>query len=269
MTKIKLSVIIVVYNHQQFLANCLSSLRISTAAFKPKVIVIDNCSTDGSVNFLKSNFKDFIRLIQNPKNYGFAKACNQGIQKAQGDYLLFLNPDTQITGQAIEKMILFLDHHPLVACLVPCLLNPDQTPQFSLRNFPGIITVLAKRTPLKFLPYFKKARDFHLEKNFPSQPQAINWALGSCFLIRKKVFEKIGYFDEHFFVYCEDIDFFYRLKKAGLKTYFLPEAKVIHYHQAKSDKVLFSKESFYHFKSILYFFKKYFWEILTNKYPGK
>jgi len=266
----KLSVIIVTFNHQKYLENCLASLLKSLEAINSEVIVVDNHSTNGTIERLKEIGKSKFKVIQNKKNLGFAQACNQGIKKAKGGYLLLLNPDTQVNQEGLRKLIEFLDKNKEAACGAPQLLNPDKSLQYSIRRFPDSFTVIARRTPLRRLSFVNKRNNFHLMKNISHhQTREIDWALGSCLLVRKETFKKIGLFDEGFFVYCEDIDWFWRLKKAGLKAYYFPQTKIIHHHLARSDKKLFSKESYYHLRSIVYFFRKYWQEILTGRYPEK
>lgn len=275
----KLSVIIVNYNHKKYLEDCLNSLFGGLKKIKAEILVIDNRSIDSSIDFLKkiknkkinslrSFFPSEIKIIFNKKNLGFAKACNKGIRKARGEYILLLNPDTQVVGESIKLMMDFLEKRKDITCVVPKLLNPDKTLQYSIRRFPGVLTVLLRRTPLRWTNLLRKRDDFHLMKDINhNRTKKIDWALGSCLMTRRNIFDQVGLFDEHFFVYCEDIDWFYRLKKARLKAYYLPKAKVIHHHLAISDKKLLSKESFYHTKSMIYFFKKYWREIVTFKYP--
>lgn len=264
----KLSVIIVNYNHKKYLKTCLNSLLKNLKGITFEVFLIDNNSKDGSVGFLKQKASKKIKIILNKKNLGFARACNQGIRRAKGDYILLINPDIKVLKESVGKMIDFLERNRGLGCVAPKLLNPDQSLQYSIRRFPNVLTVLIRRTPLRLLPFIKNKDALHLMKNVNhNRIIKIDWALASCLMVKRKVFDQIGLFDENFFVYCEDIDWFYRLKKAGLGAYYLPEAKVIHHHLAKSDKKLLSKESLYHTKSMIYFFKKYWREILTFKYP--
>lgn len=263
-----LSVIIVNYNHRQYLRKCLTSLLTSLQGIKSEILVVDNYSIDGSLALLKKEFLQKITLIENRRNLGFSRAANLGIRKAKGKYLFLLNPDTQVNSQSLNELIKFLDKKKEAACVVPQLLHPDKSLQYSIRRFPDFLTVIARRTPLRSFSLVRRRNNFHLMKKISHQKmREIDWALGSCLLVRRETLEAVGLFDEGFFVYGEDIDWFWRLKKAGFKAYYLPQAKIIHHHLAKSDQQLFSKESYYHFKSIVYFFRKYWQEILTGRYP--
>lgn len=264
----KLSVVIVSHNHEQYLQDCLSCLLKEFQSVRSEVFVIDNHSSDNSVDLIKEKFNKQVNLIENKQNLGFAKACNQGIKRAEGNYIFFLNPDTQVAKGSIRKMINFLEEYKETDCVVPKLLNLDKSLQYSIRRFPNLLMVLIRRTPLRLVPFIKSKDASHLMKDIShNQIIEIDWALASCMMVRKRVFKQIGLFDENFFVYCEDIDWFWRLKKAGLKAHYLPKAKVLHHHLAKSDKKLLSRETFYHTKSMIYFFRKYWKDILTGRYP--
>lgn len=268
--KMVLSAIIVVFNHKNYLERCLNSLvRELKNIGESEIRVIDNHSTDGSTQLIKRQFGKKVKLVCHKENLGFARACNKGIRAAKGKYILILNPDTEITRGSLKSMINALEKES-IGCLVPRLINPDGSLQYSIRRFPRLITVIARRTPLRLIHLFEKQNEFHLMKDVDhSQMIAIDWALGGCVLTKRQIFGKIGYFDEKFFLYCEDIDWFYRLRKQGLTAFYYPKASIIHHHIAKSDKKLLSRESFYHFKSLCYFFKKYFPEIVSLKYPLK
>ncbi len=264
----KITVVIVVYNHKEYLKNCLDFLLRAVDGLSYEIFLIDNHSNDGSANFLKKREGERIKVILNKKNLGFARACNQGIRKAKGEYLLLLNPDVELEKESVKLMINFLEKRKNPVVAVPLLFNPDGSVQYSIRKFPGFFSALIRRTPLRLFPFLP--RDFHFVKKInQKKPTQIDWALGGCFLAKREVFEKIGLLDEKFFVYCEDIDWFYRLRKERIKAYCFPEAKATHYHLAKSDKKIFSKESFYHFRSMVYFFKKYWREIFSFRYPPK
>lgn len=266
------SIIIVSHQHRQYLSGCLRSLINEKNGLKLEIIVIDNNSSDGTIESLDQKIRSEINIVINSKNLGFAKACNQGIRMAKSNIVMFVNPDVLTVSGSIQKMLRFLKLNPAVACVVPVLKNIDGSIQYSCRKFPGWRETLLKRTPLRWFAdpeeinrYSQRTVDL-INKKIPFR---INWALGGCLMVKKATFEKIGVFDERFFLYCEDIDWFYRLKKANLKAYCLPETAMYHRHLAISDHKLISIESYYHSVGILKFAVKYTFDILAGRYPPK
>lgn len=267
---IELAIIIVSYNHKKYLFRCLGSLIKDKHLHDYRIIVVDNNSSDGTIENLSQKYKSRVVIVRNAVNVGFAKACNFGINSFASNYYLVLNPDIIASKGSVEKMIGFLKKNKTVACVVPLLKNQDGTIQYSCRKFPGWRETLLKRTPLRWFTSLENINKYDLkitsliEKNIPFR---INWALGSCMLIRKSALKKVGLFDERFFLYCEDIDWFYRLKRAKLTAYCLPKSTMRHKHLAVSDNKLFSKESLYHSVGILKFFVKYLKDLVYGRYP--
>ena len=266
------SIIIVSHQHRQYLSDCLRSLINGKKKLKLEIIVIDNNSSDGTIDSLSPDILSEITLVKNNRNSGFAKACNQGIRMAKSDMVMFVNPDVLTMSGSILKMLRFLKLNPAVSCVVPVLKNIDGSIQYSCRKFPGWRETLLKRTPLRWFvdPEEVNRYDQRIVNLIKRKiPFRINWALGGCLMVKKSTFEKIGFFDEKFFLYCEDIDWFYRLKKANLIAYCLPEAIMYHKHLAVSDHKSFSIESFYHSVGIVKFFAKHAVDILAGRYPPR
>jgi len=266
------SIIIVSYQHRQYLSGCLRSLINGEKKLNLEIIVIDNNSSDGAIDSLNPDIFNEITLVKNNRNLGFAKACNQGIRMAKSNIVMFVNPDVLTVSGSIQKMLKFLKLNLAVSCVVPVLKNIDGSIQYSCRKFPGWKETLLKRTPLRWFVdpeevnrYSRRTVDL-INRKIPFQ---INWALGGCLMVKRSTFDTIGGLDEKFFLYCEDIDWFYRLEKAGLKAYCLPEAIMYHKHLAVSDHKLPSVESFYHSVGILRFVFKHAGDILTGRYPPK
>lgn len=200
-----LSIIIVNYNKFKMLKECLESIYKNTSIINFETFVIDNASTDNSIPMVKQNFPQ-VNLIKNLSNFGFSKANNQAIKISKGKYILLLNNDTVVLNNALKKMVEFMDTHPHIGGLGPKLLNPDLTTQRE-----G--SILSKR--------------FWNSK----VPVETNFLTGAALMIRRGVFDKIGFLDENFFFYNEDIDICQRIKKAGWKLYFFPSAQIIHIGQ--------------------------------------
>jgi O-antigen biosynthesis protein len=228
--QLDLSIIIVNYNVKEFLQNLLHSIAKSALNISYEIIIVDNASDDGSVEFIKDKFPD-VKLISNNKNLGFSKANNLGLKIAQGKYILLLNPDALLREDTLQKMIEFFKNTP-DAGLAGCkILNPDGSLQLACRrNFPGPWTSFCKVTGLSSL--FPKSRIFarynltYMDENQTYEVDAIS---GSFMMMKKEVYEKVGGFDEEFFMYGEDLDLCYRIQKAGYKVYYVHDTQIIHY----------------------------------------
>ena len=225
-----LSIIIVNYNVKEFLQNLLHSVEKASSNISKEIIVIDNASDDGSVDIIKEKFPS-VKLIENKNNIGFGRANNQGLAIAKGNYILFINPDCIVSEDTFDKMILFFEEHPdggLAGCKI---LNSDGSLQLACRrSFPGPWTSFTKVTGLSNL--FPKSQIFarynltYLDENKTYEVDAVS---GSFMMIRKEVYEKVGGFDEQFFMYGEDLDLCYRVQKAGAKVYYVYNTQIIHY----------------------------------------
>jgi len=225
-----LSVIIVNYNVKEFLQNLLHSIEKSSSNISKEIIVIDNASDDGSVEVIKEKFPS-IKLIENKINFGFGRANNQGLAIAKGKYILFINPDCIVSEDTIDKMIFFFESHPECGLAGCKILNSDGTLQLACRrSFPGPWTSFTKVTGLSNL--FPKSRIFarynltYLDENKTYEVDAVS---GSFMMIRREVYEKVGGFDEQFFMYGEDLDLCYRIQKSGFKVFYVHTTQVIHY----------------------------------------
>lgn len=197
-----------------------------------------------------------IHLILNKKNLGFAKANNQAIKKAKGDYILLLNPDTKILHNALQKTVNFMRQHQDIGILGCQLLNPDKTIQPSCRKFPTLwsqVIILLKLHNL-FPNLVKKyyMLDFDYKKN-----RQVDQVMGAYFLINKKVLKKIGLLDEKYWIWFEEVDFCKRAKLAGFKTFYYNKAQIIHIKAQAFNQVLGIKKQSYLNNSMLHYFKKF------------
>ncbi len=225
-----LSIIIVNYNVKEFLQNLIHSIHKAVQNITYEIIVVDNASDDGSVEFIREKFPE-VKVIANKKNLGFSKANNIGLAEAKGEYLLLLNPDTIVREDTFEKMISFFKDTP-DAGLAGCkILNPDGTLQLACRrSFPGPWTSFCKVTGLSNI--FPKSKLFarynltYLDEDKTYEVDAIS---GSFMMFPRKIYEEIGGLDEQFFMYGEDLDFCYRVQRHGKKVYYFHETQIIHY----------------------------------------
>lgn len=227
---LKISIIIVNYNVRYFLEQCLHAVRKAAATLDVEVIITDNCSTDGSVDYLKEKFPE-TRFILNEKNVGFAKACNQGLSIATGDLILFLNPDTIIAEDSLALSVRFFNDHPDCGALgVKMIDGSGKFLRESKRSFPSPLTALFKLFGLSALfPRSRVFSKYHLGHLDNDQDHEVDVLAGAYMMIRKKVLDKIGGFDETFFMYGEDVDLSFRIQKAGYKNYYFSGTTIIHF----------------------------------------
>lgn len=245
---IKLSIIIVNYNVKYFLEQAILSALKACEKVSAEIIVIDNHSVDGSVEFVEQKFVNQphpstpVYLIANKKNTGFSVANNQGIAIAKGEYILLLNPDTVVEEDTFEKCIAFMDAHPDAGGLgVKMIDGKGNFLPESKRAFPSPQVAFYKIFGLANLfPKSKIFGRYHLGFLDENATNEVEVLAGAFMLMRKTVLVKTGYLDEDFFMYGEDIDMSYRLVKAGYKNYYFPETRIIHYKGESTKKASFN-----------------------------
>lgn len=227
---IKLSIIIVNYNVKAFLQNCLLSIQKATEKIPSEIIVVDNASDDGSVEIVRKNFPQ-VKLIESKENLGFSKANNLGLKIAQGEFICLINPDTIVEEDTFNEMIKFMESNPDVGLAGCKILNPDGTFQLACRrSFPTPWVAFTKIVGLsKLFPKSKLFARYNLTYLDENQSYEVDAVSGSFMFLRREVYEKIGGLDETFFMYGEDLDYCYRVKKAGFKVYYVHSTKIIHF----------------------------------------
>ncbi len=271
-----LSVIIVSWNVRDLLAACLKSLtdderrttvdtRASSFVLRPsslEIIVVDNASADGSAAMVAAEFPE-VKLIANPDNRGFTRGNNQGVALARGRYVLFLNPDTEVVGDALGTMVAYLDAHPAVGALGPELRYGDGSRQSSRRRFPTLMTALCESTPLAWhWPSNPWARRYRMEQGLRvreqesgSRDQEVDWLVGAALMVRREALEQIGGFDEGYFMYSEELDWCRRAKGAGWRIVYLPAAQIIHYEGKSSEQAVAARHIRFNTSKVRYFRK--------------
>jgi len=251
------SIIIVNFNTRALLNKLLISIKEKIKSLEYEIIVVDNNSQDGSVKFLKKHFPETV-LIENKINMGFSKANNQGAKLAKGRYLLFLNSDTLVCDGAIEKMLEYLQKNQSTTIVGPKLLNQDGTLQRSCGVFPNLLTEFSGRTFLnRLFPTSKVFGAYKLGTWDYATEKKVDWVSGACMLIRKNVFDQVGGFDEYIYMFYEDVDLCLRVKKAGYKVAFLPDAQI--YHIGGGSWQTYREIPIFHsYRSVLYFFLKHY-----------
>lgn len=253
-----LSIIIVNHNSGDYLKKCLDSLKVSPPRSIFEIFVVDNASEEGDLQDLENDCPE-VTLIRNSRNLGFARAINQAIVKARGRYFLILNPDTLIFKNGVDHLVDFMEEHPEAGAAGPLLLYPDGTRQPSCRSFPTPLKVFFGRTSLltKWFPKNPITRSYLMENRVDLKIMEVDWVMGACIILRRKAVEEVGGFDESFFLYVEDADLCYRLRKKGWRTYFVPQARAIHHYgaSARGERRLVTIE---HNKSMYRFFIKHY-----------
>ena len=233
----KLSVVIVNYNVEHFLEQCLYSVRRASEGLQVEVFVVDNNSVDGSVKMVRDKFPE-VKLIENKDNPGFSKANNQAIRLSGGEYVLLLNPDTVVEDDTFSKALAFMDSHPDAGGLgVKMIDGKGNFLPESKRGLPTPAVAFYKIFGLsKFFPKSKVFGKYHLGYLDKDEVNPVDILTGAFMLLRKEVLDKTGLLDETFFMYGEDIDLSYRILKAGYQNYYFPETRIIHYKGESTKK---------------------------------
>lgn len=251
---IKLSIVILSYNTRDLTLACLKSIvpifKKELEAKELEIIIVDNNSSDDSVESIKryiSNirYEGIIKLIRNEKNLGFGKGCNIGAKETGGKYILFLNSDTQVLDKGFFGMTEFLDKNPKVGILGGKLEDNDGSIQSSAGKFYNLFNLLIMLLGLERLGFLRSS---------PEKIQKVDWVSGACLMVRSDIFRKLSGFDEKIFMYMEDMEICFRVKKSGYETYFYPDIKLLHKSLGSSNKT-FAIINIY--KGILHFYSKH------------
>ena len=262
----KLSIIIVSYNVSAYIRQCIQSILDSSNFGKYEIIVVDNDSYDDSCSMIKKEFSN-IKLIQNSINMGFSKAVNQGISISKGEYICLLNPDTLISSDTFKILLQYINDNKNIGAIGPKILNPNGSLQLACkRSFPSLSSIIFKIFGLSKLffknKYFGKYNLTYLNEN---NIHSIDCVSGSCMLFPRDVINKIGLLDETFFMYGEDIDFCYRLKKYGYQVIYNPHTSIIHYKGESGKNAPFDLINIF-YEALFKFYKKYEDEYPSSKF---
>lgn len=257
-THIKLSIIIVNYNVEYFLEQCLNSVYRALKNIPAEIFVVDNNSVDGSCLMIKNKFPQ-VKLIENKFNAGFSKANNQAIQLCSGQYVLLLNPDTVVEEDTFEKCIAFMDAHPDAGGLgVKMIDGKGNFLPESKRGLPTPSVAFYKIFGIsRLFPNSKKFGKYHLSYLDKEKTHSVEILSGAFMLMRKEALNKTGLLDEKFFMYGEDIDLSWRIIQAGYKNYYFPETTIIHY-KGESTKKSSVNYVFVFYNAMIIFAKKHF-----------
>lgn len=266
----KLSVSIVNFNAGDYLLDCLNSLEnFKDEVDNLEIIIVDNASSDNSMEVVKKKFPNLTNIL-NENNLGFGKAQNMALKRAKNEYVLILNPDSKILKGTLKYMVSFMEENPEVGASSALVEKEDGTIDWaSHRGFP---------TPWVSFLYYVLGNDslYHLKNKDLSKTHEVDSIVGAFFLTRKSILEKVGYFDEDYFMYGEDLDLCLRIKNAGYKVMYVPEVKILHYKGVSSGLKKHSQDitsadkqtklrafnAFY--ESMKIFYKKHY----AKKYPA-
>ncbi|OLY90970.1 Glycosyltransferase, GT2 family [Cnuella takakiae] len=227
---VSLSIIIVSYNVRYFLEQCLLSVRRAAKGIATEVIVVDNASDDDTCSFLPSRFPE-VQFIASGANLGFAKACNLGCRQASGNYILYLNPDTLLAEDSLHQVLHFIQATPDAGAVGVHMIDGSgrYLPE-SKRGLPTALTSLFKLCGLaRCFPHSRVFGRYYLGHLSPQQSHAVEVLAGAFMLLPRAVHEKVGGFDDAFFMYGEDIDLSYRILQAGYRNYYFAGTTIIHF----------------------------------------
>ena len=268
---VDLSIVIVSWNVAGLLRDCLESIFTAPGAgvgsgggflvgdYVVEVIVVDNASSDGSPKMVRETFPG-VDLVVSSTNLGFTRANNLALRRSRGRYLLLLNPDTRIVDSALSSMLSYMESHGDVGVLGPQLRYGDGSLQSSRRRFPTLAVALMESTLLEqWFPNNRWARAYHLADTPDALMQDVDWVTGACMLVRGEVVDRVGAFDERFFMYSEELDWCRRIVDAGWRVVYFPPAVITHYEGRSSSQVVAARHIHFETSKLLYFRKYHGW----------
>lgn len=253
-----IDIVIVNWNSGSLLSDCIKSIESFVHA-NVSIIVVDNASTDNSLDSIKSKSIP-MEIIRNHKNIGFAAACNQGAAVGSGEFILFLNPDTRLQSNSLVAPLTFMsarENSNVGICGIQLIDDTGHVAK-SCSRFPSCTSFFFQATGLSRLPCFQSQAQ-NMSDWDHSSSREVDQIIGAFFFVRRKLFECLQGFDERFFVYFEEVDFSLRAKRSGWQSYYMTEAQAIHIGGGTSHKVK-AKRLFYSLRSrLLYGFKHFSW----------
>ncbi|MDE2750734.1 MAG: glycosyltransferase family 2 protein [Chloroflexota bacterium] len=257
-----LSVIIVSWNVRDLLDKCLSSLGASSRSIRPgadadcdiEIIVVDSASDDGSPALLRENYPA-VTLLEQSENIGFTRGNNIGLAQARGDYLLLLNPDTEVCPGALAQMIDYMMRHPHVGILGPQTFNSDGSHQSTRRRFPTLMTGIFESTWLSAWAPAGVERHYRMLDTPDDAILEVDWVQGSALMMRREVYQAIGGLDEGYIMYSEELDYCRRAVLAGWRVCYHGGAQITHHGGKSSEQVAALKQIHFQTSKLRYFLK--------------
>ncbi|MDP2683863.1 MAG: glycosyltransferase family 2 protein [bacterium] len=251
------SIVIVSWNVRDQLKKCIKSIYNNTHNLDYEIFVVDNCSSDHSTEMVQNDYSK-VKLISNKVNFGFAYACNQAIKKSRGNYILLLNPDTEVKQDSVVKMKDFMQNKKDCGIAGCKIVNFDGTIQPSVRKFPDIKSHLMILLKIhNFITNSKSINSYYLKDFDYSKLQIVDQVMGAFYMIKRRVLQDIGLLDEHFYIWYEEVDLCKRAKLKSWNTYYNPEIEVFHYKGSSFSQVNPLKKQYIFNRSMLYYFFKH------------
>ena len=250
----RLALVFINYNTREDLRRALLSLRNLGREDQYEALVVDNGSSDGSQRMLEEEFP-WVRLLSNPTNGGYAQACNLGAMASPAPYVMVLNSDVEfLKGHPLE-LVDWMEERPEAGAVGPRLLNTDGSLQFSCRGFPSLWVSLGHAFLGDLFPGNPFTRAYQMKDCGHDRPMAVEWVSGAAMLLRRSAFEEAGGFDEGYFMYVEDVDLCWRLRRLGWEVYYLPQVELLH-HVARSSSQQGTRMLYHHHRSMFRFFRR-------------
>jgi len=249
------SIVIVNFNTRDLLRSCLNTIPLGAKDLSHEVIVVDNGSTDGSAEMIKTHFPQ-VKMLKNEENLGFSRASNLGAATSRGDALLFLNSDTLVREKAISLLYDTLMTAEDIGIVGPKIVNPKGVPTRSYMRFLTLPMLFAGSEKLSRFINVEKFR-LHFDQYDFSRLREVPWVSGACLMIKSKIFTEIGGFDEGYFFYCEDMDLCLQAQRRGYRVIFNPQAEIVHLFGGSSgEKRAFLNREYQ--KSVFHYFRKHY-----------
>ena len=250
------SAVIVTYNSRDVIAACLDSFAGHTSRDTCEVVVLDNCSTDGTAEFVESSYP-WVRLVRSTRNAGLSAGNNAGVAASSGESVAIINPDVRFDADVLSPLAAYLRAHGDVGVVAPKLLNDDGSLQLSCRAFPGYSTVLFNRYSLltRLLPDNRRSREYLMSDYDHASIRDVDWVSGAALMFPRRIFDRLGGWDAGFFLFNEDVDFCRRVHDAGYRVVYDPEVFV--YHSIGISKVASSHIIIERHRSIWRYYRKH------------
>ena len=246
------ALVVVNYNTAGDLRKCLESAREMLG--EVETVVVDNGSTDGSREMVKGDF-DRVRLVDNPGNPGYASACNRGIAATVEPYIFILNSDVEFLPGGMDAVLDYLDAHADVGALGPMVLNSDGSAQMSCRRFPSMLENVVHGFLGEIWPGNPFTRRYQMKDVCRDEVREVDWVSGAAMLLRREAAERVGGFDEAYFMYVEDVDICWRLREAGYRVVYDPDMRLVH-HIGRTSSQQSVRMLYQHHRSMYIFFRK-------------
>jgi N-acetylglucosaminyl-diphospho-decaprenol L-rhamnosyltransferase len=254
-----LSIIIVSWNVRNFLKGCIDSLLAAPLNdYSTEIIVVESGSSDGSVELIRSQYPQ-VKLLPQTENLGFTRCNNIGLAAANGRYVMLLNPDTEVIGDALAQMMAYLDQHPEVGIVGPHTLNSDGTTQSTRRRFPTPAVAFLESTWLQSYAPQSVMNRYYIRDAPDDATVLVDWVQGSALMARRDVYEQIGGLDEGYVMYSEELDWCKRAKLAGWQVVYLGSAEIVHYGGKSSEQVTAHSHIYFQQSKLRYFRSYHGW----------